>query len=99
MNFSTDWPSFTQNAYRDICGAEKLKLWAGMYLGEGESDYWSEPSKAPVEWWADAKTERILVLVGSDEVLFSSIEAFTKKVKVCLLIVPLFKLLANVNLY
>lgn len=84
VDFSTDWPSFVHNAYRDVCGAEKLKLWAGMYLGEREGDYWSEPSKAPVEWWADAKTERILVLVGSDEVLFSSIEAFTKKVKVCL---------------
>lgn len=85
VNFSTEWPSMTENAYKDICTASGLKRWSDMYLGGKEGDNWSEPSKAPVEWWADAMTERILILAGGDEILLSPIEAFVKNLKVCLL--------------
>ncbi|KAJ5727941.1 hypothetical protein N7493_005761 [Penicillium malachiteum] len=83
VNFSTssDWPSMTENEYRDVCTARGLNGWSKMYLDGREADNWSEPSKAPAEWWADAKTDHILLLVGSDEILFSPIEAFAKKVK------------------
>lgn len=85
INFSTEWPSMTENAYKDICTVPWLKRHSNMYLGGKEGDSWSEPSKAPVEWWADSMTERILILAGGDEVLLSPIEAFAKNVKVCLL--------------
>ncbi|KAJ5915675.1 hypothetical protein N7466_011608 [Penicillium verhagenii] len=83
VSFSADWPSMTENAYKDIVTVSALDKWSDMYLAgkKGESDNWSEPSKAPVEWWADAMTERILILAGSDEVLLSPIEAFVKNVK------------------
>ncbi|KAJ5752671.1 hypothetical protein N7520_009588 [Penicillium odoratum] len=81
VNFSLDWPSITENAYKDICTKKGLKRWSDMYLVGREGDSWSEPSKAPVEWWADVKTETILILAGGDEILLSPIEAFVKNVK------------------
>lgn len=83
VNFSTDWPSFKENAYKDLLTARVLDEWSATYHGGQEHDSWSEPDRAPAEWWADAKTERILLLAGSDELLLSPIESFAKKVKVC----------------
>lgn len=83
VNFSFDWPSMTQNAYKDICTIPWLKKQSDYYLAGKEGDNWSEPSKAPVEWWADSMTERILILAGGDEILLSAIEAFAKNIKVC----------------
>lgn len=88
INFSTDGPSFTQNANKDLLTKGILERWAKGYLAGKEPDSWSEPSRAPVEWWKDVKTERILILAGSDELLFSSIEAFAKKVQVYLPFLP-----------
>lgn len=82
VSFSKDWPSFESNKYKDVVTVEGLEGWSQAYLGGKEGDSWSEPLKAPVEWWADAKTQRILILAGSDEILLSPIEAFAKKVKV-----------------
>lgn len=84
VNFSTDWPSFKENAYKDILTERVLNEWSGTYHGGKEHDAWSEPDRAPAEWWSDAKTERILLLAGSDELLLSPIESFAKKVKVWL---------------
>lgn len=81
VNFSTDWPSFKENAYKDILTERVLNEWSGTYHGGKEHDAWSEPDRAPAEWWSDAKTERILLLAGSDELLLSPIESFAKKVK------------------
>jgi acetyl esterase/lipase len=84
INFSTDGPSFTQNANKDLLTKGALERWAKGYLAGKEPDSWSEPARAPVEWW----TERILILAGSDEVLFSSIDGFAKKVQVYLPFLP-----------
>ncbi|KAJ5904336.1 hypothetical protein N7504_006719 [Penicillium tannophilum] len=81
VNFSFDWPSMTENAYKDICTIPWLKKQSDSYLAGKEGDNWSEPSRAPVEWWADSMTERILILAGGDEILLSSIEAFAKNIK------------------
>ncbi|KAJ5291711.1 hypothetical protein N7478_000962 [Penicillium angulare] len=81
VDFSSDGPSMTQNANKDLCTVSGLETWSGAYLNGRPGDNWSEPSRAPAEWWADAKTERILMLAGSDEILLSGIEAFAKKVK------------------
>lgn len=83
INFSQDWPSMTENAYKDIITAPVLKSWSSAYLDGKQGDNWSEPDRSPVEWWQDAKTERILILAGGDEILLSPIEAFAKKIKVC----------------
>ncbi|KAJ5082428.1 hypothetical protein N7532_011471 [Penicillium argentinense] len=81
VNFSTDWPSFKENAYKDFVTERVLNEWSATYIGGKDHDPWSEPDRAPVEWWADVKTERILILAGSDEILLSPIESFAKKVK------------------
>lgn len=83
VNFSRDWPSMKENEWKDILTPGVLKAWSAAYLGDAEGDNWSEPDRAPVEWWKDAKTERILILAGSDEILLSPIENFAKKIKVC----------------
>jgi acetyl esterase/lipase len=83
INFSPDWPSFRDNAYRDVITDQALLRWSNAYLDGKKGDSWSEPDRAPAEWWQDVKTERILLLAGGDEVLLGPIESFAKKVKVC----------------
>ncbi|CAL5871749.1 uncharacterized protein PFLUO_LOCUS6002 [Penicillium psychrofluorescens] len=81
INFSADGPSFTQNANKDLLTTGVLERWSKGYLAGKEPDSWSEPARAPIEWWKDVKTQRILILAGSDEILFSSLEEFAKKVQ------------------
>ncbi|KAJ5901934.1 hypothetical protein N7495_002462 [Penicillium taxi] len=81
IDFKYDWPSMKENAYRDIITAVGLEKWSGSYLNGKPGDSWSEPSSAPVQWWAGAKTEQILLLAGGHEILLSSIDDFAKKIK------------------
>jgi acetyl esterase/lipase len=81
INFSNAGPSFKDNEWKDILTPSVLKGWSASYLGGQVSDNWNEPDRAPAEWWQDAKTERILILAGSDEILLSPIEQFANKVK------------------
>ncbi|KAF7714247.1 Alpha/beta hydrolase fold-3 domain-containing protein [Penicillium ucsense] len=81
VNFDQDWPSYKTNAYKDIITGRVLSEWSNAYLDGKPGDNWSEPSRAPAEWWKDAKTERILFLAGSDEILLGPIEDFAKKIK------------------
>lgn len=87
INFSQDWPSFKDNVSRDVLTDRALLRWSNAYLDGKPGDSWSEPGRAPADWWQDAKTEQILLLAGGDELLLSSIESFAKKVKVCSLLV------------
>jgi acetyl esterase/lipase len=81
VNFSTEWPSMEANRWKDIITPGCLTGWAREYVGGKGKDNWNEPFNAPTEWWADVRTERILILVGSDEILLSSIEEFVKKIQ------------------
>lgn len=77
-----------ENRGKDMIPPHALGYWARNYLAgqEGkDKDAWSEPDRAPLEWWIDAreKTQQMLFLTGSDEILFSAIDDFVKKVKVC----------------
>ncbi|KAJ6145792.1 hypothetical protein N7470_009687 [Penicillium chermesinum] len=81
ISFRTDWPSFTENMYKDCVPVDVLKRWAEMYLEGREGDPWSEPLRAPAEWWRDAKTERVLIIAGSDEILLSPIRDIAEKIK------------------
>jgi acetyl esterase/lipase len=81
VSFSTEWPSMKDNEWKDILTPALLTSWANSYRGSKAADNWNEPFTAPTEWWADVKTERILILAGGDEILLSPIEEFAKKIK------------------
>ncbi|KAK1146499.1 hypothetical protein N8T08_002928 [Aspergillus melleus] len=85
VSYSLECATFTENREKDMIPAGVLADWSRGYLGGAgkEGDAWSEPAKAPVEWWRDAreKTDSVLFLAGTDEILFSGIEAFVEKVK------------------
>ncbi|KAF9886333.1 hypothetical protein FE257_011592 [Aspergillus nanangensis] len=79
VNFATDGASMQTNRYKDVIPPEALEMWSRAYLAKKPSDAWSEPNRAPVEWWKGAKTEHVLILAGGDEILFSAIDDFAKK--------------------
>lgn len=84
VSFGRDWPSLERNRYKDIIPREALERWARAYLGgREEGDSWSEPFRAPTEWWRGARTEQVLVLAGGDEILLSAVEEFVERFKVC----------------
>ena len=89
VSFRGDWPSLEGNRYKDVIPKEALAEWSAAYLGgKGkEGDAWSEPYTAPTEWWGDAarKTRQVLILAGEDEILFSAIDEFVQRFKVCFL--------------
>lgn len=81
INFSTEWPSMKDNLWKDIITPDVLTRWSTSYRADKPADNWNEPLNAPAEWWDGAKTERILVLAGGDEILLSPIQEFVKKIK------------------
>ncbi|KAL2795070.1 Alpha/Beta hydrolase protein [Aspergillus keveii] len=82
VSFALDGESIKANRYKDVIPEEGLKVWADSYLGKrNEGDAWSEPAKAPLEWWVGAKAKRVLILAGGDEILFSAVEEFAKKLQ------------------
>lgn len=83
VDFRTDTPSFEKNRYKDIVTPAGAKKWSAVYLDGKPGDSWSEPCLAPAEWWKDTKekTQRILIVVGGDEVLLSNVESFAQKLK------------------
>ncbi|PWY94806.1 alpha/beta hydrolase fold protein [Aspergillus sclerotioniger CBS 115572] len=83
VSYRTDGASVQENAFKDLVTAEGLDFWSNAYLvGKGgQGDPWSEPARAPLEWWEGLKTENVLIVVGRDEALFSSVEEFVKNLK------------------
>lgn len=81
INFSTEWPSMKDNLWKDIITPDVLTRWSASYRAGNLADNWNEPLNAPAEWWDGAKTERILILAGGDEILLSPIQEFVKKIK------------------
>ncbi|KAL5333260.1 Alpha/Beta hydrolase protein [Aspergillus crustosus] len=82
VSFAHDGESIARNRKKDIIPVEGLESWAKQYLGKRqEGDAWSEPARAPLEWWTGVKSKRLLILAGGDEILFSTIEEFVKKLK------------------
>ena len=77
------------NKFKDCIPPDIQLMWAPQSLRgldvkdkEKQGDAWSEPCRAPLEWWAGAKAEEILFLAGRDEVLFSAIDGFVERFKV-----------------
>ncbi|PLB35031.1 putative 6-hexanolactone hydrolase [Aspergillus candidus] len=90
VSFSMDGPSMRDNKFKDCIPPDIQQMWAPQYLrgldGDGkekerQGDAWSEPCRAPLEWWVGAKAEEILFLAGRDEVLFSAIDGFVERFK------------------
>ncbi|PYH99657.1 alpha/beta hydrolase fold protein [Aspergillus ellipticus CBS 707.79] len=81
IDYRTDGPSVQKNAYKDMIRPEILNYWSAIYLGSKEGDAWSEPAKAPAEWWEGVKTEQVLIVAGGDEILISGIDEFAQKYK------------------
>ncbi|KAJ5950500.1 uncharacterized protein N7479_008913 [Penicillium vulpinum] len=81
VNFSSEWPSMKDNRWKDVITASALTRWSVVYRSGKPADNWNEPFNAPAEWWSGAKTEKILFLVGSDEILLSPVQEFAKKIK------------------
>ncbi|KAE8364314.1 Alpha/Beta hydrolase protein [Aspergillus caelatus] len=81
VSFVHEGTSMQDNQYKDMIGREILDRWSRMYLGADgrEGDAWSEPNRAPIEWWRNAKVKEVLILAGKDEILFDPIDAFVKK--------------------
>ena len=83
VSFRSDWPSLDENRYKDIIPKEALGNWSKAYLNGKEGDAWSEPSRAPTEWWRGAMAEQVLILAGGGEILLSAVEEFVERFKVC----------------
>ncbi|KAI1967634.1 hypothetical protein LOZ53_003631 [Ophidiomyces ophidiicola] len=81
VTFSHDFPSVKTNASKDMLREDFTTRWGLNYLGGQAKDYYNQPYLAPTEWWKGLKTNSLLVLAGSDEILLSSIEEFVKKIK------------------
>lgn len=84
INFTYDYPSVEKNKHKDILGVTALANGAAAYLKGKPGDSWSEPSRAPLEWWKDAgaKVQNVLFLAGADEILLDSVDDFVRKFKV-----------------
>ncbi|KAL4743318.1 Alpha/Beta hydrolase protein [Aspergillus similis] len=80
VSFDLNGESMTINQYKDVIPSQGLKVWSREYLGKRqEGDAWSEPAKAPTDWWVGAKAKRVLILAGRDEVLLSAVEEFVNR--------------------
>ncbi|KAJ5561653.1 hypothetical protein N7535_003885 [Penicillium sp. DV-2018c] len=81
VSFGTEWPSMESNRWKDIITPGCLIGWAKEYVGSRGKDNWNEPLNAPTEWWAGARTERIMILAGEDEILLSPVGELVKKIR------------------
>ncbi|KAL4995093.1 Alpha/Beta hydrolase protein [Aspergillus recurvatus] len=82
VSFDLTGESVTKNQYKDVVPSQGLRVWSREYLGKRlERNPWSEPAKAPTEWWVGAKAKRVLILAGGDEILLSAVEEFVNRFK------------------
>jgi acetyl esterase/lipase len=83
-------PSFVYSD-KDTLSSKPLLAWGRMYrqgnaLSDGMGEpggYWSEPLKAPMEWWRDVAkvTRHVMVTYGEFEAFRDDNAAFAKKLK------------------
>jgi len=80
LSFSTSHLSYTTNASKDYLSSTNLSAWSHSFLNNGTipRDKYTEPSLADSEWWSSLPVEKVLVLVGEDEVLVDGAEEFVE---------------------
>ncbi|RDH38564.1 alpha/beta hydrolase fold protein [Aspergillus welwitschiae] len=81
ISYKMDGHSFLENAYKDALSKEILDRWSNQYLAGKEGDPWSEPARAPMDWWEGLKAEDFLMTAGRDEILLSPINEFVERFK------------------
>lgn len=82
--FGTDDDSFRRNAKSDYLAIAGLNRACNTYIGPGgRHDNYTEPVRAPPEWWADVANivGEIMIWGGGGEVLIDGIRRFKRKVK------------------
>lgn len=82
VSYKLDGPSVQENAYKDALSKEILDRWSDQYLSGKEGDPWSEPARAPMDWWEGIQAKDVLMTAGRDEILLSSIDEFVERFKV-----------------
>ena len=82
VNLEGETESTTRNESRDIIANETLKAWADIYMGGAPSDSYSEPVKASEDWWVGAKTDEILNVTGTYEIMLDDIKVLGDRLKV-----------------
>ena len=88
--FESNAQSFVHNT-KDVLSAIPLLTWGrmirqGNVLADGKGEphgYWSEPFKAPPEWWRDTAkvTRNVMVTYGQFEAFRDDDTAFVKKLR------------------
>ncbi|KAI5294908.1 hypothetical protein KEM52_002892 [Ascosphaera acerosa] len=81
VSFDTTGPSVAANEQKDFICADGLQQWADGFLAGRGSDNYSEPLKAPAEWWKDLQARETLIVVGKDDVLFSGVQDLAVKMQ------------------
>ena len=84
ISFSTSDPSFKENAKSDLITVSALDRASNTYIGPGgRHDNYTEPVRAPPEWWAPVRdvVDEILIWGGGGEILIDSIRRFAANLK------------------
>ncbi|KAG5915436.1 hypothetical protein E4U42_008059 [Claviceps africana] len=71
-------PRLAGDGAKDIILKPALDTFARNYMGAAASDYFTDPCRAPAEWFRGMPVKRILVMAGQYEYLLPSIDAFVK---------------------
>ncbi len=82
VSFRTDWPSGKANRDKDIVSAVVGSKWSSDYLAGKPTTPYAEAILAPADWWKDSKVERVLCVVGADELLAAPVKAWVESYKV-----------------
>ena len=81
VSYSTDAPSWKENAELDVVPAIINDTLSGAYVGKDERDEYSEPIRADTDWWRGIPAKSILNIWGGAECFRDDIREVDKKLK------------------
>ncbi|KAH8821752.1 prolyl oligopeptidase-like protein [Xylogone sp. PMI_703] len=79
ISFSTNYPSFKQNIYKDCIDPTGAQKWIDAFLGKKPKDNYNEPINASKSWWEGFPARNVTTLAGSDEILIDGVKEFNAK--------------------
>lgn len=82
VTFEDTTASNVRNRESDIINTEHLALWSSLFMGDAPKDAYVEPLEAPDDWWRGAKTDGILLVGGSQEIMLDDIISMARKLEV-----------------
>jgi acetyl esterase/lipase len=84
VSFETESPAFTDNAESDYLTPQALNRASAAFIGPaGANDEYSEPIRAPAEWWKEVAAtacDEVMVWGGGGEILIDSIRIFANTI-------------------